>query len=51
MCQVRLLLTIAILMSSAVLGQTTVVRARRMIDVRTGRVASPAVIVVSNEYM
>ncbi|MFL6417027.1 MAG: amidohydrolase family protein [Bryobacteraceae bacterium] len=40
-----------ILTSSAVWAQTTVLRAGRMIDLNTGRIVSPASIVVSNGYI
>jgi len=36
---------------SAASAQTTVLRARRMVDVQTGRIVSPASVVVSNGYI
>lgn len=49
--RVPILATILILTASPFFGQTTIVRAQRMVDVRSGRIVSPAAIVVSNEYI
>jgi imidazolonepropionase-like amidohydrolase len=51
MCKFSRLLALAFVTLGAVSAQTTVLRARRMVDVKAGRVLSPASIVVANGYI
>src|SRR4051812_10701065 len=51
MCKCCRVLATVILTSGAVAAQTTVLRAGRMVDINTGRIVSPASIVVSNGYI
>ena len=51
MCKLSRLLALAFVTLGALSAQTTVLRARRMVDVKAGRVLSPASIVVANGYI
>ena len=51
MCKFSRLLALAFVPLVAASAQTTVLRARRMVDVKAGRIITPASIVVANGYI